>query len=79
MDKSHRFNCDMTCILTDYIKPDMPEEIETVVEPFSFWEEHMEAGVCVYIYNVVLVAVLVILCFTTMMICILQGLVISLL
>jgi hypothetical protein len=49
MDKSHRFNCDITRILTDYIKPDMPEAIQSVVEPFSFWEEHMEAGVCIYI------------------------------
>jgi hypothetical protein len=49
MDKSHRFNCDMTRILTDYIKADMPEEIQTVGEPFSFWEEHMEAGVCIYV------------------------------
>jgi hypothetical protein len=35
-------------MLTEHIKPDMPEELQASMEPFAFWEEHMEAGVYVH-------------------------------
>jgi hypothetical protein len=45
-DTSHRFHCDMTRILLEHIKPDMPEDTLTAVEPFDFWEQQMETGMC---------------------------------
>jgi hypothetical protein len=45
-DTSHRFHCDMNRVLTEHIRPDMPEELQASMEPFAFWEEQMESGVC---------------------------------
>jgi hypothetical protein len=36
----------MTRILLEHIKPDMPEDTLTAVEPFDFWEQQMETGMC---------------------------------
>jgi hypothetical protein len=57
-DTSHRFHCDMNRILTEHIKPDMPEELQTSMEPFAFWEEHMEAGAYVHFGDLLLCFVL---------------------
>jgi hypothetical protein len=36
---------------TEHIKMDMPEELQISMESFAFWEEHMEAGMCMCILD----------------------------
>jgi hypothetical protein len=43
-DGSHRYHSDLEHILTQYITPNIPEDMDAVHDAFSFWEEEVRDG-----------------------------------